>query len=59
MSFLHLKNKTEPKYAEPRTATIHKDAFVAKPKEEEKKAGNTKSSLMIGQGVTLFSAAKN
>ena len=58
MSFLHLKNKTEPKYAEPRTATIHKDIFVAKPKEEEKKAGNSKSSLMIGEGVTITGTIK-
>ena len=58
MSFLHLKNKTEPKYAEARTATIHKDVFVAKPKEEEKKAGNSKSSLMIGEGVTITGTIK-
>ena len=58
MSFLHLKNKTEPKYAEPRTATIHKDAFVVKSNEEEKKAGNSKSSLMIGEGVTITGTIK-
>ena len=32
MSFLHLKNKTEPKYTEPHTDTIHKVVFDTKNK---------------------------
>ena len=35
MSFLHLKKKSEPKYYEPKTTTIHKDIFAAKTKPEE------------------------
>ena len=58
MSFLHLKNKKEPKYEEPRTTTILKDVFVTKSKGEEKKTGNAKSSLMIGQGVTITGTIK-
>ena len=58
MSFLHLKNKTEPKYYEPKTTTIHKDTFSAKPKTEEKKVTNSKSSLMIGEGVTITGTIK-
>ena len=58
MSFLHLKNKSEPKYYEPKTTTIHKDIFAAKTKPEEKKEVNTKSSLMIGEGVTITGSIK-
>ena len=58
MSFLHLKNKTEPKYTEPRTATIHKDVFDTKPKPEKKIIENSKSSLMIGEGGTITGTIK-
>ena len=58
MSFLHLKNKTEPKYTESRTATIHKDVFDTKPKTEKKIVENSKSSLMIGEGVTITGTIK-
>ena len=58
MSFLHLKNKIEPKYTEPRTATIHKDVFDTKPKTEKKIVENSKSSLMIGEGVTITGTIK-
>ena len=58
MSFLHLKNKTEPKYAEARTATIHKDVFDTKSKPENKIIGNSKSSLMIGDQVTITGTIK-
>ena len=58
MSFLHLKNKTEPKHTEPRTATILKDVFNTKTKPEEKIVDNSKSSLMIGEGVTITGTIK-
>ena len=59
MSFLHLKNKkTEPKYTEPHTATIHKDVFETKPKPEKKIVENSKSSLMVGEGVTITGTIK-
>ena len=58
MSFLHLKNKTEPKYAEPQTVTLHKDVFATKLKSEEKKTENSKNSLMIGEGVTITGTIK-
>ena len=53
MSFLHLKNKTEPKYAESRTATIHKDIFDTKKTPDKSIVENSKSSLMIGEGVKI------
>ena len=58
MSFLNLKNKTEPKYNEPFTNVIHKDIFVSKSKTEEKKVENSNSSLMIGEGVTITGTIK-
>ena len=58
MSFLHIKNKTEPKYTEQTTTTIHKDVFETKPKHERKKVENSKSSLMIGEGVTITGTIK-
>ena len=58
MSFLHIKNKTEPKYTEPSTTTIHKDVFETKSKPERKKVENSKSSLMIGEGVTITGTIK-
>ena len=58
MSFLHLKNKTEPKYTEPHTDTIHKVVFDTKKKSENKIVENSKSSLMIGEGVTITGTIK-
>ena len=52
MSFLYLKNKTDPKYSEPHTATIHEDVFTAKSKSEEKKLENSKN-LIIGEEVKI------
>ena len=52
MSFLHLKNKIDPKYSEPHTAAIHEDVFVTKSKSEEKKFENSKN-LIIGEEVTI------
>ena len=58
MSFLHIKNKTEPKYTETLTNTIHEDVFETKLKREKKKVENSKSSLMIGEGVTITGTIK-
>ena len=58
MSFLHLKNKIEPTYADSKTTTIHKDVILAKPKLEEKKVRDSISSLMIGEGVTITGTIK-
>ena len=58
MSFLHIKNKTEPKYSEPPTTNIHEDVFELKPKSEKKKVDSSKSSLMIGEGVTITGTIK-
>ena len=58
MSFLHLKNKTEPKYTETPTATIHKNIFDTESKSENKIVENSKSSLMIGEGVTITGTIK-
>ncbi len=58
MSFLHIKNKTEPKYTEPPTTNIHKDVFELKSKSERKKVDSSKSSLMIGEGVTITGTIK-
>ena len=59
MSFLHIKNKTEPKYTERLTTTIHEDVFETKPKSDKKKVENSKSSLMIGEGVTITGTIKS
>ena len=58
MSFLNIKNKTEPKYTEPLTTTFHEDVIETKPKPENKKVENYKSSLMIGEGVTITGTIK-
>ena len=58
MSFLHLKNKIEPKYSETSTATIHKNIFDTKSKPENKIVENSKSSLMIGEGVKITGSIK-
>ena len=59
MSFLHLKNKTEPKYTEIGKATILKDVFDIKPKSEKKIVGNSNNSLMIGEGVSITGTIKS
>ena len=58
MSFLHIKNKTEPKYTEPSTTNIYKDVFETKPKPDKKKVESSESSLMIGEGVTITGTIK-
>ena len=59
MSFLHLKNKTEPKYEEPQTVTLHKNIFTSKLKPENIKEENSKSSsMMIGENVTITGKIK-
>ena len=58
MSFLHIKNKTEPKYTEPSTNIIQEDVFKKKPKTEKKKVESSKSSLMIGESVTITGMIK-
>ena len=59
MSFLHLKNKTEPKYTEIGKSTILKDVFDIKPKSEKKIVGNSNNSLMIGEGVSITGTIKS
>jgi len=60
MSFLHLNNKykTEPKYNKPKTSALHDDVFDITPKPEKKVANSSKSSLMIGEGVTITGTIK-
>ena len=58
MSFLHIKNKTEPKYTEPLTTTFHENVFETNTKPEKKKIESSKSSLMIGEGVTITGTIK-
>jgi cytoskeletal protein CcmA (bactofilin family) len=59
VSFLHLKNKTEPKYTEIGKSTILKDVFDIKPKSEKKIVGNSNNSLMIGEGVSITGTIKS
>jgi cytoskeletal protein CcmA (bactofilin family) len=58
MSFLHIKNKKEPKYTEPPTTNIYEDVFETKPKPDKKKVESSESSLMIGEGVTITGTIK-
>ena len=58
MSFLHIKNKTEPKYTETPTTTIYEDVFETKTKSEKTIVENSKSSLMIGEGVIITGTIK-
>ena len=58
MSFLYLKNKTEPKYFEPDTTIIDKDTFDTKNQSEKKIVVNSTSSLIIGEGVTINGTIK-
>ena len=56
MSFLYLKNKTEPQYFEPDTTIIDKDTFDTKNQSEKKIVVNSTSSLIIGEGVGRMKA---
>ena len=58
MSFLHLKNKTKPQYNETKTPIIEEDVFDIKSKLGTSKVDNSKSSLMIGEGVTITGTIK-
>ena len=54
MSFLHIKNKTEPKYNKSKTTTIYDDVFDTTTNQKKKVIENSNSSsLMIGEGVTI------
>ena len=58
MSFLKLKNRTEPKYNKSKTTILHKDIFDGTPNSEKKNIKNSNSSLMIGEGVTITGTIK-
>ena len=58
MSFLHLKNKTEPQNHETKTPIIEEDVFDIKSKLGASTVDNSKSSLMIGEGVIITGTIK-
>ena len=58
MSFLHLQNKSEPKYKASMHSNVHKDVFDSKPKPEKKIINQANSSLMIGEGVAITGTIK-
>ena len=58
MSFLHLKNKTEPQNHETKTPIIEEDVFDIKSKLGASAVDNSKSFLMIGEGVTITGTIK-
>ena len=58
MSFLHLKNRTEPQYHEPQTPSIEEDITDIKSKLGTSTVDNSKSSLMIGEGVIITGTIK-
>jgi len=58
MSFLHLKNKIEPQNHETKTPIIEEDVFDIKSKLGTNTVGNSKSSLMIGEGVIITGTIK-
>ena len=58
MSFLHLKNKSEPKHTASMHSNVHKDVFDSKPKPEKKIINKANSSLMIGEGVAITGTIK-
>ena len=58
MSFLHLKNKTEPQNHETKTPIIEEDVFDIKSKLGASEVDNSNSSLMIGEGVTITGTIK-
>ena len=59
MSFLHLKNKSEPKYFEDNISSIHKKISDTKPTTEENNLENPNNSLMIGQGTKIIGTIKS
>ena len=58
MSFLHLRNKTEPQNHETKTPVIEEDVFDIKSKLGTITVDNSNSSLMIGEGVTITGTIK-
>jgi len=58
MSFLHLKNKTEPHYSETKTPNIEEDVIDVQSKLGASEVSNSKSSLMIGEGVIITGTIK-
>ena len=58
MSFLHLKNKKEPQYHETKKPIIEEDVFDIKSKLGASEVYNSKSSLMIGEGVIITGTIK-
>ena len=58
MSFLHLRNKTEPQNHETKTPIIEEDVFDIKSKLGTSTVDNSKSSLMIGEGVIITGTIK-
>ena len=58
MSFLNIKNKTEPKYTDPLYNPFNENVIEVKPKTEKEIVGNSKSSLMIGPGVIITGTIK-
>ena len=58
MSFLHLKNKTEPQNHETKTPIIEEDVFDIKSKLGTSTVDNSNSSLMIGEGVIITGTIK-
>ena len=58
MSFLHLKKKIEPQNHETKTPIIEEDVFDIKSKLETSTVDNSKSSLMIGEGVIITGTIK-
>ena len=58
MSFLHLKNKTEPQNHETKTPIIEEDVFDIKSKLGTSTVDNSESSLMIGEGVIITGTIK-
>ncbi len=58
MSFLHLRNKTEPQNHETKTPIIEEDVFDIKSKLGTSTVEDSKSSLMIGEGVIITGTIK-
>ena len=58
MSFLHLKNKTEPKYSKSKTVDLHNDVFDISTEFDKKIIKNANNSLIIGEGVTITGTIK-
>ena len=58
MSFLNLKNKTDPQYHETQTPNIEEDITNIKSKLGTSTVDNSNSSLMIGEGVIITGTIK-